>query len=264
VNYKRIAYWTMITMLIVFSIRAVSGYPIPPDSLTADKSSSYNMTGNGFQVPAQAGNITAIEIFDQRSTLFWQGYYGNVTGRIVLDDAANNTMYAWELATPSGEIYATNSSGSVNWDNLTCVNLTGGNENHRINGSTLSVQFNMNTSVNPDENVSLDSFNYTFNSTYTEILSVGNNKIGMWDTDTDHCSMLYTFVNRNWQQTQFRELLTFDNDSALVLVSFLENSINGFELGGDDLHDFQLMVPEDGTPGREATTTSYYFYVELQ
>jgi hypothetical protein len=263
VNYKRIAYWTMITMLIIFSIRAVLAYPNVPQTITAEKSGYFNMTGWGYEIPAQAGNITAVNIYDIRSTLFWQGYYGNITGRIVLDDAVNNTMFAWELATPGGEIYATNSSGSVLWDNLTCVNFTGGEPQHKINGTTLTVQYNMNTSTDPAYNLTYDSFNMTFNLSYPDILSVGANKIGDDDTDTEHCSMLYTFVDNAWQQTRFKEILTFDNDSALVFVTFIENSLNGYEAGSNDQHDFQIMVAEDGTPGQESTTTPYYFYVEL-
>jgi hypothetical protein len=265
VNYKRIAYWTMITMLIVFSIKAVLAYPTSPTNLIPGQSSQYNWTGaGGMSTQAQAGNVTALEIFGQSPTLWWQGYYGNVTGRIVLSDAINNTMYAWELATPSGEIYATNSSLAVWWDNLTCVNFTADTAtNHKINMTTLNVQYNMNLTADP-ANVDIQAFNGTFNSTFTDILSVGGNKIGDDDTDSEHCAMLYTFVDGAWQQNIFRELITFDNESALVFVSFLEDSLNGFENGGDDLHDFQMMVPEDGTPGQEAITTTYYFYVELE
>jgi hypothetical protein len=265
VNYKRIAYWTMITMLIIFSIKAAFAYPSSPDSITIGQSGYFNMTNLGYEIYAEAGNVTALELYNIRSTLFWQGYYGNVTGRIVLDDAMNNTFYAWELARPSGELYATNSSGVVWWDNLSCVNFTADTEtNHKINLSTLVAQYNQNTTVQILQNLTMDSFNYTFNMTFESILEVGGNKIGDADVDTEHCPMLYTFVDEAWQTASYKELLTFDNDSSLVFVTFLEDNLNGFEAGTDDLHDFQIMVPEDGTPGQEDTYTSYYFYVELE
>jgi hypothetical protein len=265
VNYKRIAYWTMITMLIIFSIKAAIAYPSSPQSITVDQSGRYNQTDQGYEIQAQAGNVTALTFYSERSTLFWQGYYGNITGRIVLDDASNDTMFAWDLATPSGELYATNSSGAVLWDNLTCVNFTADlSDNHRINLSTLSIQYNMNTTADPIANMSTDGFNSTFNSTFESILTVGGNRLGDDDTDSENCPMLHTFVDNIWQSSNFTELMTFDNDSALVFVTFIENSLSGYGTGSDDQHDFQIMVPEDGTPGKESSTTSYYFYVELQ
>ena len=44
-------------------------------------------------VAAQAGNVTQLTITHIMITKRWQGYYGNVTGTITLDDADNNTMY---------------------------------------------------------------------------------------------------------------------------------------------------------------------------
>jgi hypothetical protein len=62
-------------------------------------------------IPALAGNVTELSISGFSITQSWQGYFGNVTGTIMLSDSSDNVMYNWSLASPEGEIYAsTNSS----------------------------------------------------------------------------------------------------------------------------------------------------------
>lgn len=248
--------------LLVYAQVALAAAPNPPDTLTVVNSTTHVQATTGFAVPAQAGNVSVLNIIDSRNTQFWQGYYGNISGRVVLDDGLNATMFAWELASPSGEIYATNNSGSVNWNNMSCVNFTGNADEHsngRINLSTLVVQFNMNTSNQILENLSRDAFNYTFNTTFSGYFTVGTSSISA----ASKCPQAYTFVNEAWQTSRFPEVLMHDNQSSLVFASILENDKNGYQAGNDDLNDFQLMVAEDGTPGKEAAST-YYFYVELQ
>ena len=72
---------------------------------------------------AVAGNVTQLTVAGTTVTQTWQGYYGNVTGTITLDDASNNTMYDWALASPEGEIYA--SQATVTWTsgNVQCYDL---------------------------------------------------------------------------------------------------------------------------------------------
>jgi hypothetical protein len=232
--------------------------PNQPDSITVDQSDSHIKSIYGYEIPAQAGNISALTIFDVRSTQFWQGYYGNITGRIVLDDAMNSTMFAWELTNPSGQIFAVNTSQMVIWDNITCVEFRSLANETRINLSTLSVQFNMNKSPDNIENLSLDAFNYTFNTTMTNEFTIGHRTI----TADMNCPQAYTFVDEQWQNNLFSEVLMYDNDSALVFVAQLEDDQNGYQAGGNDNHDFQMLVAEDGTPYKEAAT-NYYFYVQL-
>ena len=242
--------------------------PNPPDTLTVGGSTRHVETVNGFQVPAAAGNVSALVLVDTRITSFWQGYYGNVSGTIVLDDAGNSTLFAWELATPSGEVFAVNTSSVVNWNNVTCVNFTGNASGSAatgltpgssvINLSNLAVQFNMNRTVSL-QNLSPDAVNNTFNTTFSGNFNVGTRTI----VAGDNCPQAFTFVNDAYQVGSFRNVLLHDNRSALIFAAFLENNKDGFQTGGQDLSDFQMLVAEDGTPGKEAAST-YYFYVELE
>jgi hypothetical protein len=47
---------------------------------------------------AEAGNITTMNITGWSQTQTWSGFVGNVTGRIVLDDADNKSLYEWFAA----------------------------------------------------------------------------------------------------------------------------------------------------------------------
>src|SRR3989338_10660551 len=75
-------------------------------------------------VQAQAGNVTALTINATRITERWQGYYGNITGTITLDDAQNNSLYQWQIASPQGEIYAVNHSTTPTWADVICFNFS--------------------------------------------------------------------------------------------------------------------------------------------
>ena len=75
--------------------------------------------------------------------------------------------------------------------------------------------------------------------------------------------MATTYVDDNPQSTTFKEVLMTDNStSALIFVTLLESDSNGYK-SGSDLHDFQMLVAENGHPGYETSATNYYFYVEL-
>ena len=252
----------LFNIVLTFSalLHLVAAIPGQPDFINVTNSTRHVESTTGYTIPAQAGNVSSLVMTDKSSSQFWQGYFGNVTGTIVLDDGSNNTLFSWELANPTGEVYATNASGSVNWGNMTCVNLTGNasDEGVRMNLTTLAVQFNMNV-TNSLENLSLEAFNYTFNNTFIGTVQIGTSVI----TSANLCPLAYTFINNAYQTASFKEVLLHDNQSALVFTAILENSKNGYQAGNNDKSDFQMVVPVDGSPGKSGLS-SYYFYVELQ
>src|SRR5262245_23324497 len=120
INFVRLsAIFLSMIMSFALSVIFVSGAPQGPDSVIVAGSGRHGTySGAGPMVQAQAGNVTPLVVSQQVSTQAWQGYYGNVTGTIVLDDASNFTLYDWSLPTPSGEIYAANSSTSIAWTSI--------------------------------------------------------------------------------------------------------------------------------------------------
>ena len=209
-------------------------------------------TISGTAVQAQAGNVTALNINSTRLTSRWQGYYGNVTGAITLDDASNNTLYNWQLASPQGEVYASNGSesGAVTWTNVFCFNYSNNLSDgqpvvQRFNGTDLERAIGASTTDK-------DSVNSTFNSTFTGTFQVG----GITISSSSGCRQTTLFVNDQYQQTDFIEVLLTDNNS-IVYTALLEQDATGFS--GSTL-DFEMIVGENGDI---ASATTYYFFVEL-
>ena len=258
-------YLVVVAVLAVFAVSYVVAQtvPEPPTSITVGTTGGRSETSQGFQVPAQAGNVSALVVSDTGKPEFWQGYFGNVTGTIALQDVNNMTLFQWELPNPAGEIYAVNTTSVVNWNNVTCVNFTGNasgdalGSRNMINLSNLAVQYNMNTTVTL-ENLSKEGLNYTFNTTFSGTFLTGTKAT----VTSDNCPQVTTFVDNAYQTSTFKEVLMHDNQSALIFVGLLELNKNGYQTGSNDLSDFQMLVAEDGSAGHEAAST-YYFYVEL-
>ena len=196
-----------------------------------------------------------------RVTESWQGYYGNISGTITLDDANNYTLYDWSSPTPSGEIYASNGS-SVTWSNIYCLNVTqnGSTVNGiprpdgsvtNINGSQIELNFGIN-------NTDKDGLTETFNDTFIDSFTVGSENFDV----TDGCSAAHPYTNQIYAETEWQELLLSDN-GTLIFTAIIRNNANGFQPGTEDTYDFQMLVLENGHTESAASTTPYYFFVEL-
>lgn len=241
------------TLLLISLLSMVYAAPTGPDTSTVrDQGRHVNSTvaSSGLTVIAQAGNVSEVILTQVRTTQAWQGYTGNVTGTITLDDGSNNTLYDWKLTTPSGEVYASNGT-PVSWNDVECINFTSNlTDGNNYNLTRLNQGFGINES-------DLDSFNNTFNASFA-----GNFKVGNVTIDSnDKCVQSTLFVDEAHQSTDFVEVLLTDNTSV-IFAALLENSQNGYKTGSD-LWDFQMIVAQNGHPGFETTTTNYYFFLEL-
>ncbi|MEM0230813.1 MAG: hypothetical protein QXW00_03220 [Candidatus Woesearchaeota archaeon] len=227
----------LLTATIILGASLAAAAPIGPDEINVTGSSRRASTGPK-ELPALAGNVTELSISAVAVTNIWQGYYGNITGTIVLDNANNKTMYSWNDMSPSGEIYAVRTSNSVNWASISCANTTHIAEEE----AALNIQ--------PNEKDGIDE---TFNQTVATDFYVGTTHI----TSCDHAQYLYE-NDAPATSNNFLELLLHDGNYVIYTAL-----INQDKLGFDGAtHDFQLMVPEDGHNG-DTSATMYYFYVEL-
>ncbi|HOH03980.1 MAG TPA: hypothetical protein PK032_00740 [Candidatus Pacearchaeota archaeon] len=186
---------------------------------------------------AIAGNVTELSIFGYSLTQSWQGYFGNVSGTIMLADGNDNVMYNWSLASPEGEIYATNSS-SVEWQGIQCYD--------EANNMTF---FENMFGIKPDD---VDGINETFNlNDHPEFVT---NSILFTAGSCDNTKLF----DSNGVGT-FDEVLLTDG-SNLIFTSLLLEDANGFD---NVPHDFEMIVLENGH-GTDIATTTYYFWVELE
>ena len=68
------------------------------------------------------------------------------------------------------------------------------------------------------------------------------------------------FVDGVTQSTNFEEVILHDGTN-IVWTAIISPNADGYETTGTETHDYQMIVPEDGSGNTAATT--YYFYVEL-
>ena len=244
---KRLLLFFVFTLLIIFYASFLIAEPLGPSSVTAGTPQSRGSNA-AYQVKAYAGNLTQLVIDGTTVTNSWQGYYGNISGTITLDDASNFTMYDWSVASPQGEVYAANFT-TVTWANIKCVNFTS-NGSADINRTELEDMFGMNR-WDPD------GMNRTFNRTYSDSTGfyVGSIQIN----SADSCPMIYTYVNDTYQNSTFEEVLLTDN-STIVFTALLEQDAMGFN---NKTYDFQMIVGDNGHSG-DTTAISYYFFAEIQ
>jgi Na+-transporting NADH:ubiquinone oxidoreductase subunit NqrB len=171
----------------------------------------------------------------------WKAYVGNVTGSLTLDDAANYTIYDWNLATITGNVFASRFN-NVSWTNITCAPISLINTESAFNNMTLADS---------------DRINATFNYTAHAQFDVATNTLL-----ANSCNSTVTYINDTRQvpnATQpFQEILVRDTNNQFVYLTGIENNAQGFD---NQPYDFQMIVAESDV---KATSTTYYFYVELR
>ncbi len=228
----------LIGILATWTVMAV---PTGPSDINYITSSRYSVNAAS-NVSAIAGNTTELNFVTNSITNTWQGYYGNISGNILLGDSNNNTLYNWSTASPNGEIYAT--TGSLpNWTSIRCANQT------EIDDEDAALGVNQTTDQ--------DSVNRTFQNTTTlDVFYVGTQVI---NSSAQNCYAVNLNDETGSSSTDFQEVILHDNASSLVYTALIKQNSNGFD---GNTHDFEMLVGEDGHNGDNNPTT-YYFYVEL-
>ncbi|MGV8169327.1 MAG: hypothetical protein ACP5N3_04695 [Candidatus Nanoarchaeia archaeon] len=228
--------------LLVFAgllaLSMVAAQPYGADSVTPGTSSRANLTGiTADQVDAQAGNVTELSINGSAITTSWQGFYGNITGKLILADSSGNNFYDWNLSSPSGEVYASRSN-AVTWATINCSNATAVGTEETYLGQS---------GADPD------SVTNTFSLTsHTSFLVGSANMTGCYSTKA--------YNSAGTQGTGFWQVLLNDGTNTVYTTVLDETPEAGFN---NQNWDFQLLVGENGKVGNEGATP-YYFYVELQ
>lgn len=235
--------------LLVGAIAAYSA-PIGPDGVEIGNSGGKLQSTSGVPVAAEAGNVTNLNLNASRQSYHWQGYYGNVSGSIVLDDANNYSMYSWGLL-PVGEVYAVNDSAEVSWSRVYCINLSApadsASDFQKFNESLLEASYGIGINER-------DGIGETFNETYG---SASGFKVGTVTINSQsYCRMTYTYVNQAYQTGNFPEFLMTDNQS-IIFTTLLEPGIAGYD---GNKWDFQMIVPVDSS----IQAFNYYFYLEIE
>jgi hypothetical protein len=240
-NRKAINMVLVLVFGLVLGITLVAAAPTGPSSLTRGTDSRFGLDTSAKSTTAFAGNVTSIDFNASTITQTWQGYFGNITGNIVLGNANNDTFYDWSYASVRGEVYATRTASTPAWSLINCANLT-----------HIAVE---DTFLGTNQSIDPDAVNNTFrNSTTHDTFTVGAVTIN----STNNCHAVNLYDGSGASTTNFQEVLLYDNTS-IIYTSLLTNGAQGFD--GTN-HNFQMLVGENGHAG-DTSTTTYYFYVEL-
>ena len=239
-NRNNTTIYVVMLFVAIFAVATsfVMADPNAPLSTTPIGTSSRNLSGLPTQsVNAIGGNVTEININTISVTKSWQGYYGNVSGIVTLQDGNNNTFYNWSQAHPKGQIYATRVT-SVAWSSIACASA--------LNASAEDTYLSLNQS-------DADSVDNTFNKGTHPTFKVGTVTLG-----TNACPYsTYGYVNNNSQSASYSMVL-LHTGANIVYTTITNSSTTGFD---GKQHDFQLLVGEN-----EKTTsgvTTYYFWTEF-
>ena len=251
-----------ICVLMIGYVYAISTDPTGPQSITRNQDERFDPDNwPSWNIQAEAGNVTELTITSKSQTQTWQGYYGNISGTITLDDASNWTMYDWALSEPQGEIYASNGS-SVTWSYIRCVNYS---NNGTIQYAENITRIESWLGLAADD---VDGIDETFNETGNLDGATAHPTVyvGTYTISSGTCPAADTYQNDTTAGIQFAEILLTDNVS-IIFTTIIENDDVGVdtEVQGFDnqTHDFQMLVGDDGHDG-DTAITNYYFFVELE
>jgi hypothetical protein len=253
-----ILFFLVLTLHISLVI-AVEPFGATVNPLTSERAPQDSAQG----VDAIAGNVTQLDLFGYTVTQSWQGYFGNVTGIITLEDNEGNVMYNWSEASPQGEIYAS-TNGSVNWNYIQCLNFTsdgdygddtgnaGGTSKSGTNLTILEAMFNIDFDDVDGVDETFDLFGSGHDRFFTNNLEFTEGE----------CRNTRIFSSGGTEiDDQFEEVLLYEpTTQSVVFTGLLNEDVQGFD---DNLHDFEMLVLEDGH-GTDTQTDTYYFWVELE
>jgi hypothetical protein len=217
----------LLGIILVISLSSIA-FATEPDgaTVTVGTPETKQPTDPG-NVTADGGNITQVNLTAEVSTLAWQGFYGQVTGLITLEDNTGDVLYSWNVTNASGEVLAS--------------------RNSTIDFTTVSGVTNCST----DEDLTgtgTDRVNNTFtNGTVSfEIASV---------SITAACNT-FTYVNNATQTNRYQEIILNATGVTSIYVTKINDTTTSFD---GTLQDYQMIVPDFSN----TTTSTYYFFVEI-
>ena len=203
-----------------------AGARVENASVSAGSESSYNATNVAGNKSVVAGGVAEVNLSSIPSTSRWAGFYGTISATVVLADANNNWFRNWTASDVSGAFVYGSTSNNPDFTNLSAANQTSDFPSWLTTAGVA------------------DNWQDTFN----------NNETQTFNSQSINANYTYTYNNAGVDT--FKTYSLKDTSSNLVWAALANNNANGYN--GATI-DYQLLVPVNG-----ATSTTYYFYFELE
>ena len=195
-------------------------------------STTWTPTTTSVSQSVSAGNIYTMNLTATEQTYRWAGFLGNLTGTIVLRDAAGKDFYTWTITDPSGSvIYATENSGF---------------DPANLQATTTSEAEGIYTYAASGTDKISNTYTGTGTLTRPNGASVANTPtatVGAWT------NYLMKTAATPGSTADFAWAVVVNNDQTTYT--------------GSGTVDYELLIPEDETSTGAGAATTYYFYVEL-
>jgi hypothetical protein len=245
-----LVFLSLVVLLACSCFVLAASPPTAPESLSENWASTFDSANYANQShEAIAGNITQLLLDGISQTRAWQGYFGNISGTITLDDVNNFTFYNWTALEPRGQIYATlGSAGIPSWPDVVCA-------------------------VHDTDATDFDNFYGIHQDDYDNVTitypAVNHPDFWIIDRTITGCPTTYIYQNDAAQVANFVNVLMKDTTKGAekwVFATLIENKDISDKTDrvcyNNEECDFQLLVAEDGHH-TDVATTQYNFWVDL-
>lgn len=217
----------LLGVILVISLSAIA-FATEPDGATVSVGTPQHkndtLPGN---VTADGGNITQVNLTGEVSTTAWQGFYGQVTGSITLEDNTGDVLYSWNVTNASGEVLASRNS-TINFATVAGVQNCTVDETLTGTGT--------------------DRVNNTFTNGTVDFEIAGVSITAACNT--------FTYVANATQTNRYQEIILNATGVTSIYVTKINDSTTSFD---GTLQDYQMIVPDFSN----TTTSTYFFFVEI-
>ena len=207
--------------LVSFAVAAPGGAAPTAGETSAGTGTSSTSTN------IEGGNVTYAGINSDQATGNWAGFFGNVSGGLILSDSGANSFFEWTITSwDDTVVYATNDS-ITDWTGGNIAPLTSDNVPSYIVGT------------------GTDNFTNTFNAneafTSASLTEASTPYVETWQNGAQGTLKTYGL-----QSTA---------DNANIWAGVVDDDSTSFKSATATV-DYQILLPASGV-------TAYYFYMEL-
>ena len=188
------------------------------------------------------GYIYYANLTTSEQTYRWAGFYGVLSGSIVLRDASGNDFYTWSAGGNTGSfVYATTNSTTIDPSYFVAINASNGDL------GAADTAYGFVSTVTDSISNTYDYYNtYSSPSSVSFVTNSTPLQGGIWT------NYLIKMVSGTTQPTATTDLVW------AVEVNASKTAFNGVTA------DYELLIPENEEPGDgQDVPTFYYFWVEL-